>query len=232
MRHGTHEAPINPLPPVVWLLALPIIASEAVFGLGQIGLIGGADGIGLRLSGLQQAGFAPEPLLRMLAHGTFDARQALRLLTYPFVHVSLSHALFVLVFLLALGNMVARSFRPVALLVLFFGSAIGGALVYTLLTIWLPGRAAPLMGGYPAVYGLIGAFTFLLWVRLIGTGGNRYRAFTLIGMLLLVQLLFGVLFGGGYEWIADVAGFGAGFGLSFVVSPGGWGRVMERLRQR
>lgn len=86
--------------------------------------------------------------------------------------------------------------------------------------------------GYPAVYGLIGAFTFLLWVRLAGTGTNQYRAFTLIGFLLGIQLVFGLLFGGGNDWVADVAGFATGFGLSFFVSPGGWGRVRAKLRHR
>ncbi|HOZ34543.1 MAG TPA: rhomboid family intramembrane serine protease, partial [Tabrizicola sp.] len=48
----------------------------------------------------------------------------------------------------------------------------------------------------------------------------------------LFQLIFGVIFGGGWDWIADVTGFAAGFLLSFVVSPGGWSRVMDKMRQR
>ena len=80
--------------------------------------------------------------------------------------------------------------------------------------------------------GLIGAFTYLLWTRLAGTGAMQYRAFTMIGFLLLAQLLFGVLFGGGLEWVADLTGFVTGFALSFVVAPGGWAQVRDRLRQR
>jgi membrane associated rhomboid family serine protease len=63
-------------------------------------------------------------------------------------------------------------------------------------------------------------------------GGPQARAFTLIGFLMGIQLLFGLLFGGNKDWVADFAGFAAGFGLSFLVSPGGWGRVVDRLRQR
>jgi membrane associated rhomboid family serine protease len=96
----------------------------------------------------------------------------------------------------------------------------------------VPGNAAPLFGGYPAVYGLIGAFTFLLWVNLAAVGANKYRAFSFIGFLLGIQLVFGLFFGGGYEWVADLAGFVCGFLLSFVVSPGGWGRVLAKVRQR
>lgn len=51
-------------------------------------------------------------------------------------------------------------------------------------------------------------------------------------MLLGIQLLFGLFFGGGYEWVADLAGFATGFLLSFAVSPGGWARVKEKLRRR
>jgi hypothetical protein len=32
--------------------------------------------------------------------------------------------------------------------------------------------------------------------------------------------------------VADIMGFVAGFALSFVVSPGGWARVRDKLRQR
>ena len=145
----------------------------------------------------------------------------MRLVTYPFVHVNFTHALFVVVILLAMGKMVGEVFRWWAVLVVFFAAAIVGALAYTR----CPALQAPLIGGYPPVYGLIGAFTFLLWVNLAAVGANKYRAFTLIGFLLGIQLLFGLVFGGGWDWVADLAGFATGFLLSFVVSPGGWARV-------
>lgn len=234
MQQDPHrESPLNPLPMAVWIIALPIIASEAVFALGRLGLVGGAEGIGLRLAGLQKTAFVPEQLLQMWALGVIDWSQLYRIFCYPFVHVSFTHALLVLVFTLALGNMVGRAFRPLAFVGLFLGSAIGGALVFTAAAAWLPGRVAPLMGGYPAVYGLVGAFTFLLWTRLSEQNANRLRAFSLIGMLLLFQLVFGVLFGEArLEWVAELAGFGVGFGLSFLLIDGGIGRVIRQLRQR
>ncbi|WP_411956802.1 rhomboid family intramembrane serine protease [Paracoccus homiensis] len=233
MRDGIHESPLNPLPMAVWILALPVIASEAVFGLGRLGLIGGAEGVGLRLAGLQQSAYAPEMVMRMWSLGQVDFGQLYRIVSYSFVHYSLTQALFVLAFTLALGNMVARAFRPWAVIALFLGSAIGGALVYTVAMSFLPGRPAPLIGGYPAVYGLVGAFTFLLWARLAAANANRMRAFTLIGMLLLFQLVFGIVFGNaGYGWIAEIAGFAVGFGLSFLLVDGGVARVLRQIRQR
>lgn len=233
MRDGMNESPFNPLPAVVWILTLPIIASEAVFALGGLGLIGGAKGIGLRNTALQLTAYVPEMVQRMWAIMAIDLGQLYRIVTYPFIHYSLTQALFVLAFTLALGNMVARNFRPWALIALFLGSAIGGALVYTIAVSFIPGRPAPLIGGYPAVYGLVGAFTFLLWVRLAAENANRLRAFTLIGMLLLFQLVFGIVFGGaGYGWIAEIAGFGVGFGLSFLLIEGGMKRALQLIRQR
>ncbi|MFV0300843.1 MAG: rhomboid family intramembrane serine protease [Paracoccus sp. (in: a-proteobacteria)] len=233
MRHGMNESPINQLPFVVWLLALPIIAGEAVFALGQLGLIGGQQGITLRMNAVEMTAFVPEFIQRMLAIGAVDFGQLYRIVTYPFVHYSFTHALFVVVFTLALGNMVASNFRPAAVLALFFGSAIGGALVYTGFAMIHGGRVGPLIGGYPAVYGLVGAFTFLLWTRLAAAHANRMRAFSLIGMLLLFQLVFGLLFGNaGFGWIAELAGFACGFGLSFLLVDGGMARALGQLRQR
>ena len=243
MQQGIHESPLNPLPAVVWLLALPIIASEIYFGLGRLGFIGGAEGIGLRLGALERTAFAPEMLIRMWQTGSIDPGQLLRIVTYPFIQGGFAVAAIVLAFLLALGKMVATEFRPWALVVLFLGSAIGGALVYTLVVAALVpgGRVAPLVGAYPAVYGLVGAFTFLLWTRLAQTGGNRMRAFTLICALMVFQLVFGLssaLFTGvdgvfrRLDWLADIAGFATGFGLSFLVVDGGVARALRHIRQR
>jgi hypothetical protein len=90
----------------------------------------------------------------------------------------------------------------------------------------------PLFGAYPGDYGLIGAFTYLLWVKLAGTGLNQMRAFSMIGFLLAVQLIFGLLFGGGPEWIADLAAFSTGFLLSFALAPGGMAKLRDLIRQR
>ncbi len=228
MRHDYSAPPINPLPGVVWLLALPIIAMEAVLGLGQTGLVGGAAAEGWRLDAWQRFAFSPDLMRAMIETGTYPWQAMVRLVSYPIVHASFLHALMAVVILLALGKMVAEVFRPWAVLAVFFGAALAGALAYTA----LPFVRAPLIGAYPAVYGMIGAFTFLLWVKLAATGGNQYRAFSLIGLLLAIQLLFGLFFQGGYDWVADLAGFATGFLLSFAVSPGGWARVMAKLRRR
>ncbi|PTW49574.1 rhomboid family intramembrane serine protease [Rhodovulum kholense] len=228
MQSDPNAPPINPLPAVVWLLTLPVIAMEAVLSLGESGLAGGPGAVGWRMEAIRDYGFSGQVFDWMLKTGQFPADQMMRFVTYPFIHGSVTHAVFVVVFILALGKMVGEVFRAWAVLFVFFGAAIVGAAVYGLLI----DSPVPLIGGYPAVYGLIGAFTFLMWVRLAGTGATQYRAFTLIGVLLGIQLLFSLLFGGSMDWVADLAGFCTGFVLSFLVSPGGWSRVRAKIRHR
>ncbi len=229
MDHNRNEAPLNPLPVIVWLLVLPLVAMELVLSLGSSGLVGGPQAIGWRLQAIERFALFPELLRYQWVTGGHPYPDLARLVTYPLVHGNFTNALFAVVLLLALGKMVGEIFRWWAVLIVVFGAAIAGALAYGFL---VPGLTSPLIGAYPPVYGLIGAFTFLLWVNLARTGANKFRAFSLIGFLLFFQLVFGVLFGGTWQWVADIAGFATGFLLSFVVSPGGWGRVMDKIRQR
>jgi membrane associated rhomboid family serine protease len=229
MDHDHNAAPLNPLPAIVWILVLPLVAMELVLSLADRGIVGGPMAVGWRLQAVERFGFFPDLLRYMVDTGSYPLDGLMRLVSYPLVHVSFTHALFAVVMLLALGKMVGEVYRWWAVLVVVLGSAAVGAVAYTYL---VPGVRAQLIGGYPAVYGLIGAFTFLIWVRLAGTGTNRLRAFSLIGMLRGVHLLFGVLFGASWEWVADLAGFAAGFLLSFIVTPGGFGRVVAMIRQR
>ncbi|WOI57562.1 rhomboid family intramembrane serine protease [Palleronia sp. LCG004] len=222
-----NQNPFNALPPVVVVLAVAIAGIEIVFQAGARGF-GGADAVGWRLEALNTFAFSPQLWDRMVDTGQYPPAALLRLVSYSFVHLGFGHMLFVLVFLLALGKMVAEAFSSVAMVAVLFVSAVAGALAYGTLI----DPQVALVGGYPAVYGLIGAYTYILWTGLGAIGEQRLRAFTLIAFLMGIQLVFGLLFGGGLEWVADLAGFAAGFLLSFLVSPGGWQRVLSRMRQR
>jgi membrane associated rhomboid family serine protease len=229
MNQDPNAPPLNPLPPVVWLLALPLIAMEIALSAAEAGLVGGAQGIGWRLQAVERFAAYPELLRHQWETGGYPREELHRLLSYALVHATFTNALFAIVILLALGKAVGEIFRWWAVLAVVLGSAAAGALAYGFV---VPGMRAPLIGAYPAVYGLIGAFTYIIFTSLSRSGANKYRAFSLIGFLLLVQLIFGILFGTDWSWVADIAGFAAGFLLSFVVSPGGWRRLMEELRQR
>lgn len=222
------QAPINPLPLAVWLLAGPMIALEILFSLGSAQIIGGPNAIGWRTYAIETYGVWPAYWRQQLDAQAFDFELLSRFVTYPFLHINATHAIFAIVILLALGKYVGEVFRSAATLAVYFISGAVGAVVYAS----LPMVDLPLFGAYPGDYGLIGAFTYLLWLRLAGTGLKQIRAFSMIGFLLAVQLVFGLLFGGGDEWIADIIAFATGFLLSFGLAPGGMAKLRGLIRQR
>lgn len=221
-------SPFNALPPVVVALSAVIFGLELMFQAANLGLIGGQGGVGWRLNAIRDFAVFDEIAAFMWANGLVLPEQLVRLISYPLIHTGLVHAGFVVVFILAIGKMVAEVFSPPAFLLLFWLSAIAGALGFVALI----DSPYPLVGGYPGVYGLIGAFTFILWVQARAVGGNHFRAFGLIAMLLAIQVLFGLIEGQFGNVIADLTGFAAGFAMSFVLVPGGWRRIVARLRDR
>ena len=228
MREGYDAPPLNPIPGVVWLILLPIVAMELVVSAGTLGLAGGATGVGWRQEALQRFALSPEMLDQMIGTGRWTWDYLMRFISYGFIHRSFIHTLLAAVFILAMGKFVAEIFSPWSVLAVFFIPLALGGVAYSL----VPGVKMALFGAFPGAYGLIGAFTFIIWARLGATHVNRARAFTLVGFLLGVQILLALLFGGTPEWVADLVGFTTGFGLSFLVGPGGPAHLLRAIRQR
>ena len=228
MQEDTNVSPINPLPPVVAALFIIMIGIEVVFALGARGIIGDMNALGWRVAAVETYGFKGQILDWMLINGIYPVEHLIRFMSFLFLHASFTHAIFVGIMVLALGKMVGEVFSQVATLAIFLLSGVFGAAVYG----YVLNDPHWLIGGFPGVYGLIGAFTFLQWLHLRVLGKSQRRAFSLIGVLMGIQLVFGVLFGGVNDWLADAAGFAAGFGLSFVVCPGGWRKIQDLLRRR
>ncbi|WP_306151829.1 rhomboid family intramembrane serine protease [Roseovarius sp. MMSF_3281] len=227
MSSPTNHTLVNPLPPVVVALFLVILGVEAMFFLGTRGLVGGPTAVGWRSAAIQDYGYNADVLHWMLQNNIWPLEHLKRFVTFPFIHGTFTHALFAGVMLLALGKFVGEVFAQWAVIVLFILSGAIGALGFTLFA----GAQPWLIGAFPGVYGLIGGFTYLMWLKLGQMGEQQYRAFTLIGVLMLLQLIFGLLFGANSTWIADVTGFAAGFILSVFLAPGGWRRIHQRIRR-
>lgn len=227
MSEFSDPAPINPLPPVVIVLFAAIAIPEVFFMLGGLGWIGGPEAIGWRLGAIQSYGFSGEIFDWMVANQRWVPQQMQRLLSYPFVHVSFTSAVFAAVITLAMGKLVGEIIGQIAVAVIFFGSTVFAAVVYAVLLDdpqWL-------IGAYPPAYGLIGGYSYIMWHRLTGTGRGQYRAFSLIAMLMGLQLLWGVFADIGNGWVADLAGFFFGFGASVALAPGGFTRFLATLRR-
>ncbi|WP_371228823.1 rhomboid family intramembrane serine protease [Roseovarius sp. 2305UL8-3] len=227
-HHTPPVSPVNALPPVVVALFLVIIGVEAMFSFGEQGLIGGPAAVGWRNNAIQAYAFNSDVMAWMLGNGIYPAEHLQRFVTHIFIHGGFTHALFAGAMVLALGKFVGDVFNQWATLALFLISSVVGAVVYGLIAPEQPW----LYGAFPGVYGLIGGFTYLMWLKLGQMGAQQFRAFTLIGFLLGIQLVFGLLFGGNSWWLADVAGFAAGFCASFILSPGGFHKLREKLKRQ
>jgi rhomboid protease GluP len=127
-------SPFNALPPVVVALAVVIA------GLG--GDVPAGDGSGFwagraaSAGGLRQCRITRCSMRSRIGcwpMGRFPPEQLLRFLTYPLIHGGFVHAAFVVVFILAIGKMVAEVFSPLAFIAIFWVSAVFGALAYVLL---------------------------------------------------------------------------------------------------
>ncbi len=222
------ENPFNSIPIVPLLLVLAIMAIELTLTAAANGWVGGAQGVGWRAGAFGEFQFYPELMTEIFERGRGSVDYFKRFVTYPFIHASFTHALWACVLLLALGKFVGEIFSPLAFFLLFFISSIFGAAVYGALS-W---QNTQLIGAYPGVYGLIGAYTYLMWLTLGRMGDNQLKAFQLIGILLGILLVYSMVFGSTPTWIAEVSGFVIGLFTAPLLAPGGWAAFVARIRKR
>ena len=117
------------------------------------------------------------------------------------------------VMFLALGKMVCEFYNGLLFFLLIIASSICGAFFYGLIL----DDQFPLIGLFPAIYGLIGAYTYISWTSLRSVGARGANAFTLVAVLLGIQIIFKMLFNGNNDWLADLFGFLAGFLFAFII---------------
>ncbi len=222
------EPPFNPVPPVVWLLILPLVGVELVLSAAEQGMIGGAAGIGWRQDGIMRFGLSPQLLGRLGVDAHWRPAGLLPFVTYPFLHGGGFHMMMTAALGLGLGKFISEVFGPPAIVALFFVGALAGGLTYSL----VPGQTMILFGAMPADYGLIGALTFIKWAELGLAQVNRSRAFGFVAASLAFQLVVWLIYRGDLSWLANLGGFLGGFLLSFIVVPGGPRRILAQVRQR
>lgn len=220
-------AAVNPVKPVVLVLFLAMLGIEAVFSLGAAGYVGGPEAVGWRLGAIQKYAFSGTIFDAMLQEWRWPLEQVMRTFTYPFVHASLTHTVIAAVIFVALGKMVGDAYGSVAAVVLFVVPAALGAIAFAVLT----DSGLPILGAFPVIYAYVGAYTYVNWVRLGARGEPRYKAFSLIAVLLALQLIFGVAYQSGPIWVSEVVAFCVGLALAPLLAPGGWRRFVASVRR-
>lgn len=227
-----NASPVNPIPWPVLVMLLIIAAVEIALQLGESGYLANPASIGWRVTWQNDFGLNTNLVDWMIQNRNLEPQYLMRFVTYSFVHTSFTHALLGAVFIAAMGKFVGDIYNPVAVLFIVFASTAIGALVLGLFT------PAPtlLVGAFPAMFGLIGAYTWIQMNRLQAIGDNPLKAFFLIGFFASITLIWQlVLPGTSYEWIAEFSAFFAGFGLSVFCAPGAMARMrsaLETTRQR
>ena len=205
---------VNPLPPAVIILFLIILVGEIYVAGAEASLWGSFDA---RINLIRQFSFMPEGFGRALSSGILVPELFWRMITYPFLHVSLMQGIFASVFILAMGKFVGEVLGNIAVMAIFFASAIFAALGFALFT----SSSFPLFGGFPAAYGLIGAFTFVLFSRTEGLLSQQLAAFRLLGALMVINIGFSLLQNGPPLWVAELSGAITGFVSAAIIHPDG-----------
>ncbi|PUB16353.1 rhomboid family intramembrane serine protease [Yoonia sediminilitoris] len=229
------ESPVNPIAFIVVLTSLAMLGIEVAFSLADRQIISSNSAVRWRLDAYNAFAFDPGTLERIFVRKDYALSAIWTFFTYPFINQGMAPALFASALILALGKFVSEFYGALQFACIFVLTAVVGAVAYALV---FP-KGLALLGAYPPVFGLIGAYTYVLWMRLGKAGSNQLLAFRLIGVLIAIQLIFTVVIvvmgqasNGWPTWVAEVGAFVAGFSVSVLLAPGGWTSFVARMRQR
>ncbi|MCC1481727.1 rhomboid family intramembrane serine protease [Roseibaca sp. Y0-43] len=216
MRDESHPSPIvNPLPWAVWLLTLGVAGVELVLWAGAHGLVNWAGSAGWRAQALVAFGVNAELQGWMWESGRYPAEGLWRYLVYGFVHLGPMQAALVVVITAALGKACAERLGSLKVLVLLLLAQAAGGVAFGLVA--NPG--AWLIGGYPMIFALAGAYAVLMGTR---------AALFMAGVLVFTRLALVFMGGGGLDWLADLTAMAVGAALARVLD----GPLLARLRRR
>jgi len=216
MEHNTENSLlINPLPPIILIITLLIVLVEIIFQIAEVRILSDFSNGITRNNIVFRYAFFGSLQDWMISNLSLEWSLVLRYFTFPFIHFNFLQAIIAMVMFLALGKMVYEVYSGFSFLILIIVSSFTGAFFYGLLL----NDEFPLVGAFPAIYGLIGAYTYLLWISMKFLGARSANAFILIAVLLGIQIIFKVVFNGSNDWVADLFGFLTGFIFASLIRP-------------
>lgn len=140
------------------MLILPLIKTKAILLTAHANLINGKANISWQMLAMQHYKFSGTLIEHILKTRQFTVPHIWQILNYPLVHLATLQTLFIIVLLAALAKAVGAVFHGLAMLAIALAASAEKALIYGALfpkPYWL-------MGGYPAVFGMLETYTFIL----------------------------------------------------------------------
>lgn len=214
------------LPIAAVLIALVIMGVELAIQAAEAGLILRSAGHGLRgmlIEKLAMTGSAWDIYWQGIRRSVEIWGRSL---AYGAVHAGFMHALFSVVFVLALGKFLSSVFSNLMILALFMGGLLAGATAFGLGS---EGRAI-LIGAEPGSYALIGAFAMILALIDRREGGTGLKGALVLGFFLILPLVSFAFSGQLGVMLGAVAGMGFGVALSVlrIFAP----QLLRKIRAR
>ena len=148
-KRQLENLPIGPMPRVILALAAVIAGLELLFSAGEAGLVGGSVGGYWRSSAINDFAFS-EWLFREQLSGGILAAEWYRFVSYAFLHSQFSSTAISTVFVLAFGNLLARTVPAIHVLAIFFAGVISGAVAFVVVL----NAAYPLLGASPGYFAM------------------------------------------------------------------------------
>ncbi|MEM0943449.1 MAG: rhomboid family intramembrane serine protease [Pseudomonadota bacterium] len=217
--------PTSPVHPVLWLIVGTMLLIHLLPMVAEMGLAGPKfSGLALQYRYGFYTGYGAESWteLPVLFWTSF--------ITHAFLHGSWLHFGMNAAVFLALGHRIEQVAGLGAVLIVFFVSAIAGALAFSLIT----EGPAVLVGASGGIFGQLGIVVAWRARLLQAEGRSRAPIWRLIGGLAAINALMAVglsgmgdganPLGGQLGWEAHLGGFVAGWLLALVIWPRGWRR--------
>ncbi|MEL6219923.1 MAG: rhomboid family intramembrane serine protease [Pseudomonadota bacterium] len=198
--------------PALWITAGLMVAAELLFAAVDVGLIGqdAGRGVGYALFGYWDIAFE-----HWRATGELHPQLIWSYLTHAFLHGGWLHLLMNAAALLGLGHAVSQLVGIRSFALIFLGTAVSGALVYSLITDF----RGPLVGASGVVFGLIAVLTAWQEQALRRLGEDRTPIWHRILGLVVLNAVLDLAMGGMLAWEAHLGGFLAGWVLAQVIQP-------------
>ncbi|PPB79653.1 rhomboid family protein [Albidovulum inexpectatum] len=193
----------SPLAPVTWAILILCTLPELILTGADLGLWGSRDWRGTALAlGAFWKGLGPGQAL-------YPGQPVAQYVTYGFLHGGMLHLVMNMTVMVSLARALVPVLGQARFAMLYLASLVAGAAAFGALgTV-----GAPMVGASGAVFGLLGAWLRIDWMRRRRLGASTIPVVqSLVGLAVLNTVLWWAM-GGLLAWETHLGGFVAGWAL-------------------